>query len=60
MQSLYRKREVKKDIKEVVIPGIVYIMVPWEYHPAFFLLYSLSFQDSILVRILIPGGLTIT
>ena len=36
MQSLYRNREVKKDIKEVVIPGIVYIMVPWEYHPAFF------------------------
>ena len=56
MQSLYRKREVKKDIKEVVIPGIVYIMVPWEYHPAFFLLYSLSFQDSVLVRILIPRG----
>ena len=60
MQSLYRKREVKKDIKEVVIPGIVYIMVPWEYHPVFFLLYSLSFQDRALVRILIPGGLTIT
>ena len=60
MQSLYRNREVKKDIKEVVIPGIVYIMVPWEYHPAFFSTLLFILHDSVLVRILIPGGITIT
>ena len=34
--KIARSRKKDADIKGVVIPGIVYIMVPWEHHQGFF------------------------